>query len=73
MYFEGLGGASVVNGVLRVETYYRNARGEDVSAGEILLPANRVVPVVEALQSLIEQIRAQDSASAPGDAAANKK
>ncbi|MEJ6010513.1 hypothetical protein [Novosphingobium aquae] len=73
MYFEGLGGASVVNGVLRVETFYRNARGEDVSSGELILPANRVVPVVEALQSLIEQIRTQDGAPASGDATAKKK
>jgi hypothetical protein len=73
MYFEGLGGASVVNGVLRVETFYRNARGEDVSGGEFLLPANRVVPVVEALQSLIEQIRSQDGAAASSDAVAKKK
>ena len=73
MYFEGLGGASVVNGVLRVETFYRNARGEDVSGGELILPANRVIPVVEALQSLIAQIRNQDGAAESGDAAAKKK
>ena len=69
MYFEGLGSASVANGVLRVETFYRNAKGEDVSSGEIIIPANRVVPMVESLQSLIEKIREQD---ASGQAAAEE-
>ena len=63
MYFEGLGSASVANGVLRVETFYRNAKGEDASSGEIIIPANRVIPVVETLQALIEKIREQDAAA----------
>jgi hypothetical protein len=69
MFVEGLGTASVANGVLRVETYVRNARGEDVPNGELLVPVTRVIAVSEALQVLIEQIRAQvaeqTDASAP--------
>lgn len=60
MYVEGLGSASVVNGVLRIETFYRNAKGEDVAGGDILIPAGRVIPVADALQNLITQIREQD-------------
>lgn len=59
MFVEGLGSASVVNGVLRVETYARNARGEDVPNGELLVPVTRVIALSEALQGLIAQIRAQ--------------
>ncbi len=62
MFVEGLGSASVVNGVLRVETYARNARGEDVPNGELLVPVTRVIALSEALQGLIAQIRAQVSA-----------
>ena len=55
MFFEGLGSASITNGVLRIEAYSRNAKGEDVG---------RVVPIVESLQRLIEQIRAEAAKSA---------
>jgi hypothetical protein len=63
MFFEGIGSASVVNGVLRIEAYARNAKGEDVPSGELLVPVGRVVPVVESLQRLIEQIRAEAAKS----------
>jgi molybdopterin biosynthesis enzyme len=62
MFFEGLGSASVVNGVLRIETFHRNAKGEDVSSGELIIPTGRVIPVAEALKALIERIREQDAA-----------
>lgn len=63
MYVEGLGSASVANGVLRIETFHRNSKGEDVNGQDIIIPTNRVVPVVEALQALIEKIREQDAAA----------
>lgn len=64
MFFEGLGSASITNGVLRIEAYSRNAKGEDVQSGELLIPVGRVVPIVESLQRLIEQIRAEAAKSA---------
>lgn len=64
MLIEGLGSASVVNGVLRVETLARNARGEDQPNGEIIIPVTRVIAIAESLQTLIEQIRAQANQSA---------
>ena len=71
MFFEGLGSASVVNGVLRIETFHRNSKGEDVSSGELIIPAGRVIPVAEALQALIGRIREQDAAErAAADATA---
>jgi|EBPBio282013_DNA_FD.fasta_scaffold40341_1 hypothetical protein len=63
MYVEGLGSASVANGVLRIETFHRNAKGEDVNGQDIIIPTNRVVPIVESLQALIEKIREQDAAA----------
>jgi hypothetical protein len=63
MLIEGLGSASVANGVLRVETLARNARGEDQPNAEILIPVTRVIAIAESLQTLIEQIRAQANKS----------
>lgn len=75
MLVEGLGSASVANGVLRVETFARNARGEDVPNGELIVPVTRVIAVSEALQGLIAQIRAQVDADAvdPSASSAGKK
>ncbi len=71
MFVEGLGSASVVNGVLRIETYHRNAKGEDVGSGEILIPSTRVIPILDGLQALITRIREQDAAQrAEAEAAA---
>ncbi|MBY8824493.1 hypothetical protein [Sphingomonas colocasiae] len=53
----------MANGVLRIETFHRNSKGEDVSGQDIIIPANRVIPVAEALQALIEKIREQDAAA----------
>lgn len=64
MFIEGLGSASVVNGVLRLETLARDARGEDRPNGEILIPVTRVIAIAESLQNLIEQIRAESNQSA---------
>jgi len=63
MYVEGLGSASVANGVLRIETFHRNSKGEDVNGQDLIIPANRVLPIVEALQALVEKIREQDAAA----------
>jgi hypothetical protein len=74
MFFEGLGSASVVNGVLRIETYTRNAKGEDVVAGELVIPNSRVLPVLQGLQQLVGKIMQQDNATqqATGDAASTE-
>lgn len=69
MFVEGLGTASVANGVLRIETYARTARGEDVPNGELMIPVSRVVAVADSLQALIEQIRAEAAKAAGEDAA----
>lgn len=61
MYVEGLGSASVANGVMRIETFHRNARGEDVNGEDLIIPANRIGTVIATLQGLIEQIRQQDA------------
>jgi hypothetical protein len=62
MYIEGLGSASVANGVLRIETFLRNARGEDVSGADLIIPANRITAIAASLQALVDQLRQQDSA-----------
>lgn len=59
MYVEGLGGVTLANGVLRVETLYRNARGEDVPSGELMIPAGRLHAVLKSLELLEEQLRAK--------------
>ena len=72
MFLEGFGSASVVNGVLRIETFHRNATGADISSGELLIPVGRVIPVAEALNALIARIQEQDKAqnTAAAEAAA---
>ena len=63
MYVEGLGSASMANGVVRVETFYRNARGEDVNGEDLVIPANRIGAIAGALQALIEQLRNETTAA----------
>ncbi|MFO6430501.1 hypothetical protein ACLBKT_10485 [Erythrobacter sp. W302b] len=60
MLIEGLGTATIVNGMMRIETLYRNAKGEDVSGPELLIPVSRVAAVAQGLQLLLE--RAQEAA-----------
>jgi len=60
MLIEGLGTATIVNGMMRIETLYRNAKGEDVSGAELLIPVSRVAAVAQGLQLLLE--RAQEAA-----------
>lgn len=64
MYIEGLGSASVANGVLRIETFHRNSRGEDVNGADLIIPANRVAAVAASLQAVIDQLRQQDTVMA---------
>jgi hypothetical protein len=61
MLIEGLGSATIVNGVMRIETLHRSAKGEDVSGGELLIPVSRVAAVSQALQLLLD--RAQEAAN----------
>jgi len=60
MLIEGLGTATIVNGMMRIETLYRNAKGDDVSGPELLIPVARVAAVAQGLQLLLE--RAQEAA-----------
>ncbi len=55
MIIEGLGSATIVNGVMRIETLHRNAKGEDVSGPELLIPINRVGAVASGLQMLLDK------------------
>jgi hypothetical protein len=65
MFVEGLGSASVANGVLRIEAFARNGRGEDLHVGDIQIPVNRVTAVIESLTYLVEQVRAQAAEAGP--------
>ena len=65
MLIEGLGSATIVNGVMRIETLYRNARGEDAPGDEMIIPINRVTAIVAGLQALIE--KAEEASSAPAE------
>lgn len=65
MFIEGLGSATIVNGVMRIETLRRTAKGEDVVEGEIHIPANRVAAVVAGFQVLLEKAEEAAKAQAP--------
>ncbi|GAA0769068.1 hypothetical protein FHS52_002644 [Erythromicrobium ramosum] len=70
MLIEGLGTATIVNGMMRIETLYRNAKGADVSGPELLIPVARVAAVAQGLQVLLD--RAEEAAKAqPADAEPN--
>lgn len=60
MLIEGLGSATIVNGMMRIETLARNAKGEDVSGEELLIPASRVAAISQGLTLLLE--RAEEAA-----------
>lgn len=64
MYIEGLRTATLINGVLRIEMLYRNAAGEDVTAGEVLLPGVRLRALIESLQEVETKIH--ETAQAEG-------
>lgn len=57
MLVDGLGTASLINGVLRIETLSRNSKGEDVTSGELHIPAARIAIVEAGLQKLVEKLR----------------
>ena len=75
MLIEGLGSATVSNGVMRIETFQRNAKGEDVVGPELLVPTNRIAAIVTGLQVLLEKAeeaaQAQAQAQAPAVAELN--
>jgi len=60
MLIEGLGSATILNGVMRIETLHRTAKGEDMAGSELLIPVSRVAAVAQGLQLLLE--RAQEAA-----------
>ena len=55
MLIEGLGSATIVNGLVRIETLHRNAVGEDVAGEQMLIPVNRMSAVSAALQLLLQK------------------
>ena len=56
MLVEGLRAATLTNGVLRIDALYRNAVGEDVTSGELLIPAHRLTAMIAELQEIGDQI-----------------
>lgn len=68
MLIEGLGTATIVNGIMRIETLQRNAKGEDVSGNDMLIPVARVAAIAQGLQMLLE--RAEEASKAQAAAAA---
>ncbi len=60
MLIEGLGSATILNGVMRIETLHRTAKGEDAAGTDLLIPVSRVAAVAQGLQLLLE--RAQEAA-----------
>ena len=60
MLIEGLGSATILNGVMRIETLHRTAKGEDTAGVDLLIPVARVAAVAQGLQLLLE--RAQEAA-----------
>lgn len=56
MFVEGMKTATLLNGVLRIEVLYRNAVGEDVTSGELLVPAQRLAALIASLQEVSDQI-----------------
>jgi len=57
MLIEGVGNASLSNGIVRVEVLARNAKGQDVSHTDLLIPLNRVDSVAEGLRMLADKLR----------------
>lgn len=56
MLIDDLGTATLANGVLRIEVKTKRPTGESVVAGELLIPAPRIAPVLQGLQHLVEQL-----------------
>ena len=65
MLIEGLGSATIVNGVMRIETLHRNAKGEDASGPELLIPVSRVSAIAQALQLLLDRAQEAATSAAP--------
>ena len=61
MLIEGLGSATMANGMMRIETIYRNAKGDDVTGPELIIPGGRFEAIIEGLQ-IINQ-RAKEAAN----------
>lgn len=57
MFFDSLGAVSMTNGVIRIETVTRNAKGQDEVSGEMMIPANRIGNVAAGFQKLIEELQ----------------
>lgn len=53
VYIEGLGNASIANGVVRIETLHRGARNEDVRGEDLIIPVGRLPALLQSLQALM--------------------
>jgi len=56
--------ATLVNGVVRIGLSYRNASGDEVSAGEIMVPAERLAGLAQSLEQLGSRLGAGQGARA---------
>ena len=56
MLIEGLGSISLANGVMRIETLYRNAKGEDQPGPDLLIPGNRAGAILQGLEAMIKKV-----------------
>lgn len=68
MLIEGLGSATISNGLMRVETFQRNSKGEDVNGPELLIPANRIAAIAAGLAVLLEKAEEATKSSAAPEA-----
>lgn len=59
MLIEGLGAGSLTNGVLRIETFSLNAKGEKVAGEELHIPASVVPRVTQMLNAMVKQLSDQ--------------
>ncbi|WP_257558342.1 hypothetical protein [Sphingobium sp. CFD-2] len=56
--------ATLVNGVVRIGLSYRNASGDEVTAGEIMVPAGQLAGLAQSLAQLGARLGAGDGTRA---------
>jgi len=59
MLVENLGAATLVNGILRIETLKVQPSGEQVNSGEIHIPANLVGPILDGLVNAAKDLESK--------------
>lgn len=56
--------ATLVNGVVRIALSYRNAAGDEVTAGEIVVPAERLPDLARSIAELGQRLGARGASPA---------